>query len=68
MKYPMSTTYENIDYYLLINQKYSFYQNFYFGTNETTIADANNFSIYKGTFQNLDSLTGATVSSPEKSV
>lgn len=68
MKYPMPLTFENVDYYNLIYTRYSYYQNFYFGVTGNTITDANNLSIYRGTYQNLDTLTGATISTPQKSV
>ena len=68
MKIPLPITYENVDYYNLIFTKYSYYQNYYFGKVASSISDLNDLSIYRGTFQNLDSLTGQTVTTPEKSV
>lgn len=68
MKYPLPLRYETVSYYLLSNTKKKIYQNFYFGLTGTLVNSIADTNIYRGTFQNLNSLTGVTVSNDEKSV
>lgn len=68
MKIPISIAFENVTYESLIHTIYTHYQNFYFGQNANTVTNLNDISIYRGTFQNLNSLTGTTVTTPEQSV
>lgn len=57
MKVPMATTYENVDFYLLINTKYSLYQNYYFGVKASAISSLDNLGIYRGAYQNFNTIT-----------
>ena len=68
MKYPMFIQYEVVDFQLLIDKTQGIYQNFYFGKTGSSITDLNDLSIYRGTYQNLNTLSGVAVTEPEKSV
>ena len=47
---------------------YNYYENYFFGTNANSITSAEQTNIYKGTFQNLTSISGQTISNTGQSI
>jgi hypothetical protein len=68
MKYPVPVRYEAVDYYLLVNTKSNIYENFYYGKNALTFSNVEDASIYRGTFQNLNSLDNINLTGTKKSI
>lgn len=52
-----------------IRKKYNYYENYYFGQNASRISNAQELSIYRGTYQNLTTISGQNITTnPRQSI